>query len=585
MDREPKQRKSAAGKSPLSILLLLVAVLFTLSSGMLGFVLGRNASNSQGELVDTIVISPDRGLASGGEATHFLSGRVVYAQGKPCAGATVRLAEEGKTDETDENGKFFFSDIHGGSTTVEVLDSDGALLADTPVTFQFMEGGNAKADVTVPVFELPTDARMVELTLTVDPDKGSLAFQEDAGYVVTTSGDVLDFSGGMLQNGSSSYSVIPGGDVVSSTGYAAIPSHQIMILPTGEVSPVEELTGEEEEQAGMEVQESGSVILHNQVTVEPNGLVKLPGKEEPVGPAEAVISVTEGEAEEMPQLPDIPQTETPSGEGPAVSEETAPPGSAVSSEEPSSSSQIVPTASAVPKEETPDGDVQSQAEEPAANTAPNPLSEPTPAPTPTPTPTPTPSPTPSPTPDALGVNHLELDTDSGEWIVGKSWKQQSMVDLFKNRTSGAELGEVDGVPVIAPGSKGYYEFNLENSADYNIRFVLSISEGSFHLPILYSVRDMETGWVYKGGSKVNEDGSAISTEAILLPAKSQRRYRLGWEWQYEDWLYPDEDDAYDTAATREADGTYIVSVNITAEEVYMHTHAGSGTRVPGKKKY
>ncbi len=566
MDREPEQRKGAGKRSPLPLLLFLIMVLFAVSAGMLGFVLGRSASNGQGQLVDTIVLSPDRGLASGGEATHFLSGRVVYAPGEPCRGVTVRLAEEGKTDLTDENGKFFFSDIHGGGATVEVLDSDGTLLADTLVTFRFVEGGEARADVTVPVFELPADARMVELVLTVDPDKGSISFQEDTGYVVTTSGDVLDFCGGVLPRKNSGYSVIPGGDVVSSAGYAAIPSHQVVILPSGQTAAAEELTEQEEAESGMTVQAGGSVLLLNDVTVAPGGQVILADQDETVGPAENVITVVQGEAEEVSQLPVAAQEES-GGQ-----------------EEDSSSREESEEESASPYEET--------------NPSPSPSPEPSLAPSlepslePSSTLSPVPSLTPSPTPDALDVNHLEMDPGSGEWIVGQSWRQQSIVDLFKYRTSGAELGEAeiegeDGqvreVPIIAPGSKGYYEFNLENSADYNIRFVLSISEGSFHLPILYSVRDMETGWVYKGGSKINTDGSAISTEAILLPANSRRRYRLGWEWQYEDWLYPEQDDAYDTAATLEENGTYIVSVNITAEEVYTSSGADSGTRVPGRK--
>ncbi len=92
-----------------------------------------------------------------------------------------------------------------------------------------------------------------------------------------------------------------------------------------------------------------------------------------------------------------------------------------------------------------------------------------------------------------------------------------------------------------PGPAGYYDFQQKNNADYDIRFVLKVSEGSFHLPILYSVRDLQTNYLYQGGSMVNSDGSAISTDYILLPAHSQKEYRLGWELQFEDRLLPQKD--------------------------------------------
>lgn len=87
---------------------------------------------------------------------------------------------------------------------------------------------------------------------------------------------------------------------------------------------------------------------------------------------------------------------------------------------------------------------------------------------------------------------------------------------------------------------------------------------------MYSVRDLETNYLYQGGSKINTDGSAISTGYIIIPPHSTKSYRLGWKWQMDDWLAPQIDNKYDTSAAGLEDTTYIVSVEIYAEQIYRN---------------
>lgn len=584
MSQEPKQKKIRGG-SVLPVLLLAVAVLFTVTSGMLGFLLGRNASAGTGELMDTIVVSRERGSAAApAEIVHFLSGRVLYAEGSPCSGATVRLKDSEKTDETDENGKFFFSDIGSGTDTLEVLDGSGKLLADTPVTFRFRQEMEIRAELEKePVFLLPKNARMLELTLTVDQDQGSLTFPEDPGYVVTTDGSVADFTGKMLQSKKNGgFSVLPGGDIVSSEGYAMLPAEAAVISPGGEISGLTSLIGETV--SGMTLREDGAVQLENQTVVTPQGQVTLPDSQELVGPSDNVILVEDGTAEELPELPD----EYPAAdEQPDASEEE----SSAASEPVSESSQEV-SASEGSGEETSSGPVSSaSSEEPVQEPLPE-EKEPSAPPeeqapdNALPADTAESQPVPEATQEPFGISDL---------ATGEAWTQESIVDLFKKRTRGAQLGEkeirdengsVRSVPVIAPGSSGYYDFKLRNDADYDIRFTLSLSEGSFHLPIMYSLRDLENNRLYSGRAKLKANGAAVTTDYIALPAHSERRYRLNWEWQYEDWLSPWEDDEIDTAAARQKNPTYIVSMAINAEQIVpLSQGGGEGTRYPGVGKY
>ncbi len=597
-----QKEKTGRRGFPLFGLLILLMAVFMATSGLLGFQLGKSAVHGTGELIDTIVLSPEQSLAGGGdEITHFLSGRLLYPDGSPCTGVTVCVKDSPLSDETNERGKFFFSGVTTGDHTLEVLDKEGELLADAAVSLWFQKSGKACIDITVSKgtsVEMPDDTRMLELTLTMDAEDGSLTLEDKDSYLVTVGGNVIDFSGKALELESTGISVVPGGDVVTGDGYALLPSDAMVVTPWGSVYRNEEIQMPGVLPDKMAVEEDGSVVLDSGVTIKPGGEVVLPDTDETVGPADNVVIIDNDGAQELPELPGdyIPSDETPGGEIPEPSqtpEETAGPSpensggspSPAPSDEtgpspsPSDNGGAAPSpsgeASPTPSQQ-PDGTVPATpspspaAEEPVPVDAPDPQEDPGPdlAPEPTPEPTPAPTPEPAATPEPFGISSLR---------TGFSWSQESVVDLFSNRTSGQELGEKlvdDGhgnmvpTPVIAPGSAGYYDFKLQNNANYAIRFTLSISECSFHLPILYSVRDLEDNYLYQGGSKVNTDGSAISTGYILLPPHSERRYRLGWEWQYEDWLAPWEDDVYDTQAAYGDDRTYMVSLDIDAEQVY-----------------
>lgn len=521
----------------LSVLLMALFLVFALTSGMVGFLLGRNASRASGELVDTIVLSPGESSLSSAGTLRFLSGRLRHSSGEPLSGAAVQLEGDEKSDTTDAQGKFYFSEVASGSHTLSVLDSGGNTLAGLTLSLDF-SGDGVSADLGgQPSFQMPEDARMLEFTLILGEDQ-TLRVEEESAYFVTGDGQIVDFHGSSLKVKDTSRAVTPAGSLVAAPGYVLLPTEGTAVTPRGEqleVSPGEEVF------SGVVVEEDGSVQLEGGPVLLPEGEVKLPDGET-VGGGDKVVVVTDGEAEELPELP---EEYTPPVNKPVVST----PGEASSQPEPPEPerepSQPEPSVSEPePSEPGPPDAAQEPSE-------PEPLEE-------------EPSDPVSSEPESYqGVSVIDRET-------GVSWKQQSVIDLFKNRTDTMDLGTRNGVPIVAPGSKGYYAFRLENPESFDIVYTISLEETSFHLPIRYSVIDDTTNYSHLYRERISGTEKPLRTKEIVIPAGSAQDFRIDWEWMYEDWYMPERDDALDTDAASDLTvrgRTYMLSVLIEAAQV------------------
>ncbi len=504
----------------LSVLLMALFLVFALTSGMVGFLLGRNASRASGELVDTIVLSPGEFSLSSDRTLRFLSGRLRHSSGEPFSGATVLLGSGEKSDTTDAQGKFYFSDVRSGSHTLSVLDSSGDSLTELTLSLDF-SGDAILADLSEqPSFQMSEDARMLEFTLVLGKDQ-TLRVEEESAYFVTKDGQIVDFHGSSLKVKDTSRAVTPAGSLVAAPGYVLLPAKGTAVTPRGEqleVSPGEEVF------SGVVVEKDGSVQLEEGPVLLPEGEVKLPDGET-VGGGDKVIVVTDDEAEELPELP---EEYAPPENKPAVGT----PGEASSQPEPDreppapGSSEPV-SSEAEPSEEVSSGMVSSEPE------------------------------------SYQGISVIDRET-------GASWKQQSLIDLFKNRTDTMDLGTRNGVPLVAPGSKGYYAFRLENPESFDIVYTVSLEETSFHLPIRYSVVDDTTNYSHLYRERISGTEKPLRTKEIVIPAESVQDFRIDWEWMYEDWYMPERDDALDTSAASNlttAGRTYMLSVLIEAAQV------------------
>lgn len=160
-----------------------------------------------------------------------------------------------------------------------------------------------------------------------------------------------------------------------------------------------------------------------------------------------------------------------------------------------------------------------------------------------------------PTAEPDGKFEVEGSTD------GQTWTQNVFVDLFKNR-----VDNITGTDAIAPGSKGYYRFRLQNQNAFAITFTISARENfakSFHLPLRFRITDSTGKTAYAGWAETNSNGTNAVTGKIQLAAGASSEYRLEWEWPYSTSY---ENDRYDTQAALNGNA-YIVDIEICLEQV------------------
>lgn len=503
--------------------LIVLFLAFCLSSGTVGFLLGRNASHAAGEMVDTIVLSPGASSYTRENVLHYLTGRVLDDE-VPLAGVTVLLVEEERSDVTNEQGKFYFSDLPTGTYTVRLLDETGETCGETLLGLEYSDQAAISAEVSehAASFSLPDQSRLLELVLDLEEEGGVTVDQENS-YFVTRDGQVGSFDGAAVQAPEEGRVVTPAGDTVDAQGYVMLVSEAVVITPTGQA--VEAEIGEETA-PGTVLAEDGSLLTEEGITLLPSSQVLLPTGELVGG--NKVLVVTRDEVEELEELPD---TYTPVVQQPQ----------ALPAEEPAAE----PTA------------VQPQAlstEEPAAEPTARPQADPTPTPTPVPTP-------------KEGVRLEDRDGRTWAWVGDTrvaEWSQRALVDLFRNRSQ--DLGEEDGMVVVAPGTKGYYLFRLENPESYDIAYTISLEEASFHLPIRYSVMNNSNNRSYLYRQRFAE-GEVLTTSEVTIAAGKSMDLRIDWDWSYEDWFRKEKDDALDTAAARRADRTYLLALDLHAYEV------------------
>ena len=521
---------------PLSALVTALFAILTLTSGMVGYLLGRNVARPTGELVDTIVLSP--GQSSSQEAVHYLSGRLLFNSGEPFSGATVLLTDTGKSDVTDSRGKFYFSGVRAGSHRLEVKNSAGETVTDMELTLDFSGEVSAEFGKGYSSFRMTEDARMLEFTITVGDN--DLEVEEDSAYFVTRDGTVVDFGGGSLTVQKPAVAILPNVDVVSPDGQVLLPSKGTVVTPQGEevdVAPGEEVM------PGVTVEEDGSVRIGDDTVVTPDGEITLPdGSTAEVG--DDVIVAEDGRVEEVPELPDVFYPPEPLPEQP----EQSPVDSPDEGQDPAGDS-----SAAGPVVDDP------MADDPAEDGAPEPEG------------------------DRSGFAVVDTAT-------GKTWKQQSIIDLFKNRIGGSQTRAGQDEPA-APGSKGYYEFRLENPEEYDISYTITLEEQSFHLPIRYSVLNADTNYSYLYRERITSPEEPLISAELTIPAHSEQRFRIEWDWMYEDWYNVKRDDALDLAAAKSEDRTYILSVMLNAAEILRTPQAedqpdvsyDGELRYPGKR--
>ena len=656
-----RQNGKLSGHFPLFVLVVALFAALSVTFGMLGYVLGKNAGGATGKLVDTIVLSPGESNRQSGEAVHYLSGRLLVNSGDPFFGATVELRDTGISDVTDGQGKFYLSDVRTGAHRLQVRNSAGETVSDMELELDFSGGVAAEFGKGYASLSMPQDVRLVEFTLTIDG--GELQMDENSAYFVTKSGTIVDFGGGALTVKDTAVAVLPNVDVVASDGSVLLPARGTVITPTGQEAQV---SAGEEVFPGVTVAEDGAVHISKEDGKKPTAGPSAGDNEEPPVGSEPSTGDNEAPTEnskpstggnEEPPVSSEPSTggneEPPVSSEPPAGDNEEPPVSSepytgdneeppVSSEppagdneeppvssEPSAGDNEEPPVSSEPpagdNEEppevgepddgdiviTPDGEITTPddnggqigddviiVEDGTVETVPELPEEYVPPEDAVPEPGDAAVPGDAPADGAAGEADQADSVQTGGLQVfdtktAVSWKQQSIIDLFKNRTTGILENDEDGTPLAEPGSSGYYEFRLENPEDYDIAYTIAFEELSFHLPIRYSVIDGRTNYSYLYRERIESPEEPLVSGELVLAAHSEQTFRIEWDWMHEDWYYMELDDATDLAAARRQDRTYILSVTLNAAEIVKEPEENSGvdsdveyddgdTRYPGK---
>ncbi len=502
-------KNDAAGKkrfwTPVLLFLLVVALI---TSSILGYVLGRNVGNPPlGQIIDAIILEPEE---PDGETALHLAGQVVYSDGKPAAGRTLELHSDPVTTISGSGGAFLFHNVSQGEHTISILNADGSKAAERKINVvRDTSSNNASIklqDNGEYIVEIAVDIRVLEIE--IELDEQSLTIHSAFSYatkdgMVTTPAGTASVKDGVI--------VTPQGNVFLPDGSMVFPGADKtdathVILPDDTL-----LINKPVLREGIDISPEGVVTLPDGTIIEPGGHIKKPdGKEET--PGETGVIVTEGTVtpigEEEPEKPDDP-SEPPSGpDRPSAtpSENSRPP---VSSEEPSKP----------PEPSKPEPGVPSEPSEPEV-----------------------------PDDGTLSAYGQNADGSYTEWT------QHRTIDLFYNRT----FGERDK---IAPGSSGYYLFQLQNNRRSELSIEVNLSEGKVHLPLMFTLTPLDSH-----GNKItskavtgalNGNGMILST---TIAADSSVTYCLDWVWPFKG------NDEKDTTAGSGADLTYTLFMKIRAEE-------------------
>lgn len=603
-------------------LLLLLFILLLLSSGIAGYILGKRTEVFRGgQLIDTILLSPEAGEKSKEEAGTILhlTGHVMYTDGTPAANRTIELHSDPISTVTDSAGNFLFYNVPLGEHSVSIINQDGSVAARRDI---LLDRHDAAEGISIGmnddgsyVVELAMDVRMLEIsielgneTYLINPD--AVTYETTDGMVVTPTGRASVQTGPIVTPAGNiclpdGTIVLPGGSVENRPAVilpddtlvypdAQLPVGEIMISPDGTVNMPD----------GTLVKPGGEIMT-------PDGQIRTPGNggsivtEEQVVPIGSSVQDTPGESQagdvgesldpgspsSRYESPEEPQTET----LPVSSAQTEAAGAPSDSDlvtpgaSPSAGGTVTPGSSESGDRGENGGSNHGGSSGGNTNHESNGSTEST-HPTESINPTESTEPTENtrPTEDTSSSESTE-PTDSTETEESSettdSTESSSSVETTEDPDKGTldvegqvkdsseyiswkQLSEIDlffnrdnpDSPIM-PGSKGYYQFRLKNTRDEKLSIRLTISEKENHLPLYFKLTPLTGNRLSRQRNAV--EGSLEGYHSTLeleteIDAGAETDFRLEWSWPQEG------HDEEDTKAGIKG-GAYLLDLTITAE--------------------
>ena len=108
----PKSHKNSqtTGNSKTIWIILPILLLFvSITSFLAGTHIGRATDHRLGQMLDTIVLSPENEAVNPNRIDF--SGQIFYTDGSPCANRVIELHSDPRRTTTDSEGVFHFKDV------------------------------------------------------------------------------------------------------------------------------------------------------------------------------------------------------------------------------------------------------------------------------------------------------------------------------------------------------------------------------------------------------------------------------------------------------------------------------------------
>lgn len=114
------------------IFLPILLVFVSITSFIAGTRIGRDTDHRMGEMLDTIILSPD-GETVDANRIEF-SGKLNHKDGTPCANQLLELHSDPMRTTTDSDGFFYFHSVEIGEHSLLMLDENGQVQTQVTVT-------------------------------------------------------------------------------------------------------------------------------------------------------------------------------------------------------------------------------------------------------------------------------------------------------------------------------------------------------------------------------------------------------------------------------------------------------------------
>ncbi len=507
--RKPHKDSQTTGKA-LWIFLPILLLFVSITSFLAGTHIGRATDHRLGQMLDTIVLSPENEAVNPNRIDF--SGQIFYTDGTPCANRVIELHSDPKRTTTDSEGVFHFEDVETGTHKLSMLDETGQPENQVEIQIDRLSGirtgqvtGNAQA------YQLAVSGNVISV---------HIRLQLDESHGMTVSPDVYTREAGADQYRDSSGNTAdpveerPVGQTeeIPESGEGLIAQENRTDQAAGQIQPI---SPSEQNHSSAETEAAPSAGSEASV-------------ESPEQPSET-ISATEGTGEIQTQPGN-------SGSDSGSSHETARPTTPdTPSTGPDPTEPVKPTDPTEPSKPT-------DPVEPSRPTDPTEPSKPT-----------------DPTEPSEPTEPVEPDQPADVQVQEKNgpvWQQNTEISLFADRTGAGEDRK------LMPGSKGSYEFLVSNRNSYGIQYQLQITapDGQLLLPLRYRLKSDDR--YLCGDQDTWLTAKELSAAAVTLEPGEEKEYLLEWQW-----LFAGGNDVLDTKIGSAADLEYRVIVMIHAEQI------------------